>query len=145
MLKLHREYRYPWERKRGEFGSVEEGLEAERLRLPGEEEMLVPLDGRSINNRDDERGQVPPSPTPPPKPQLLPSTQSQSSPLSEFVAPGPGRNMGIVPPVIVPRAQFYVDQHISQGQFGRDPLAPGFVYDPNVLQRHAFISSSYFI
>ncbi|CAK5076567.1 unnamed protein product [Meloidogyne enterolobii] len=41
---------------------------------------------------------------------------------------------------IMPGAHFYVDQHVSRGRFGRKPpLAPTFVYDPNVLQsRYGF-------
>ncbi|CAK5056462.1 unnamed protein product [Meloidogyne enterolobii] len=41
---------------------------------------------------------------------------------------------------IMPGAHFYVDQHVSRGRFGREPpLAPTFVYDPNVLQsRYGF-------
>uniref|UniRef100_A0A915N609 Apple domain-containing protein n=1 Tax=Meloidogyne javanica TaxID=6303 RepID=A0A915N609_MELJA len=40
----------------------------------------------------------------------------------------------------MPGAHFYVDQHVSRGRFGREPpLAPTFVYDPNVLQsRYGF-------
>lgn len=42
-------------------------------------------------------------------------------------------------PPVVPGASFYVDQHVSQGAFGRDSsssAAPDLlVYDPNILQR----------
>jgi hypothetical protein len=36
-------------------------------------------------------------------------------------------------PQVVSGAQFYVDQHISHGQFGRGSSMPSLVYDPNVL------------
>lgn len=44
-------------------------------------------------------------------------------------------------PPIMPGGQFYVDQHVSYGQFGRTPtnLSTNVVYDPNVLKRFVYL------
>ncbi|KAL3110657.1 hypothetical protein niasHT_017535 [Heterodera trifolii] len=113
---LRRRLKYPWERERGEHGTMSTMAPAPGATTMAPAATVLPADAI-----------VAPSSS-----SLLSSAPILASPPATALPPLPS---------VMPGASFYVDQHVSRGSFGRDRAdsTPNLVYDPNVLQsRYGF-------